>query len=169
MRSGIEILENGNLNEYANKMSAEFHYFFPSPDLAIQQLRHIGQIVVDDHNWPVLSDEQETMFIGALFSASRESSDFQFRALTAGSLDGVFEDVFDKIGKLFQDLLGTFGSVVGGGEGKEVKESLRNIVAESGKPKPVQEAAAGAVMVGAGRLKKTLQAMKAKNVSVHQH
>jgi hypothetical protein len=166
MRGGIEILTNDGVNEYANKLSAAFPSLFPTVDSVLELLKAIGRIVVDDHNWPILPDEQQMLITAALMNVSSEHEGFQFRSLTTGSLDGVFEDLFDRIGKLFQDLLATSSSVVGGGEGKKMKESLRKILADSERPRETQLAAAGVVMIGAEKYRKILDAMKATGVEV---
>jgi hypothetical protein len=55
---------------------------------------------------------------------------------------------------------------VAGGEGLELKSGLRTILEESGKSRETQLAAAGMVMLGAEKLKKSLAAMGAKEVKV---
>jgi hypothetical protein len=166
MRDGLTLLEGGGVNPYAQKLHAQFPELFLSADDALDLLRGMGSIVVDDHNWPVLPDQQEVLITAALLKVSEEEKGLQLQNLTRGSLDGVFEDLFDKIGKLLRDLLQTSNSVVGGGEGKEMKSTLRKTLENSGKTREVQVVSAGVFMMGAEKYKKGLAAMNATKVEV---
>lgn len=166
MRDGIELLVNDSANEYANKLSAQFPDLFPTIDSVLDLLKEMGRVVADDHNWPLLPDAHQIILTEALLNVSSETSGLQFVSLQKGSLDGVFSDVFDKIGKIFRNLLGTSSSIVGGGEGAAMKASVRGILAESERSRETQLVAAGVMMMGAEKYKKSLDAMKATAVVV---
>ena len=161
MRDGIELLVNDSANEYANELSAQFPDLFPTIDSVLDLLKEMGRVVVDDHHWPVLPDPHQIIITEALLNVSSGSGGLQFVSLHTGSLDGVFNDLFDKIGKIFRDLLGTSSSIISGGEGAEMKSTVRSILAKSERNRETQLVAGGVIMMGAEKYKKSLEAMKA--------
>ena len=167
MRDGIELLVNDSANAYANKLSAQFPDLFPTIDSVLDLLREMGRVVAVDKNWPLLPEPQQIILTEALLNVSNEQNGLQFVSLQKGSLDGVFHDLFDKIGKIFRDLLGTSSSIVGGGEGAAMKSTVQGILAESERSRETQLVGAGVVMMGAEKYRKSLDAMKATAVSVN--
>jgi hypothetical protein len=126
----------------------------------------MGKVVIDNHNWPVLPEEQQLITTEMLLNASSNTGGLQLVSVNSGSLDGIFEDVFDRVGKLFRDLLGTSSSIVNGGEGAELKASLRTIIAQADQSRDIQLASAAVTMIGAEKQKRSLDAMKADALTV---
>lgn len=166
MRDGLELLVNGNVNEYVAKATMQFSPLFFTPDSLLTLLREMGKVVIDNHNWPVLPEEQQLITTEMLLNASSNTGGLQLVSVNSGSLDGIFEDVFDRVGKLFRDLLGTSSSIVNGGEGAELKASLRTIIAQADQSRDIQLASAAVTMIGAEKQKRSLDAMKADALTV---
>ncbi len=166
MRDGLELLVNGNVNEYVAKATMQFSPLFFTPDSLLTLLREMGKVVIDNHNWPVLPEEQQLITTEMLLNASSNTGGLQLVSVNSGSLDGIFEDVFDRVGKLFRDLLGTSSSIVNGGEGAELKASLRTIIAQADQSRDIQLASAAVTMIGAEKQKRSLDAMKANALTV---
>ncbi|HJY31146.1 MAG TPA: hypothetical protein VJ306_24125 [Pyrinomonadaceae bacterium] len=166
MRDGLELLVNGNVNEYVTKATMQFSPLFFTPDSLLTLLREMGKVVIDNHNWPVLPEEQQLITTEMLLNASSNTGGLQLVSVNSGSLDGIFEDVFDRVGKLFRDLLGTSSSIVNGGEGAELKASLRTIIAQADQSRDIQLASAAVTMIGAEKQKRSLDAMKADALTV---
>ena len=155
MRDGLQLIVMGGADEFARKLNEATQRDAPHGSalyFGAESLMTVGDLALNQGAWAVLPATERLLLTQAILQTRPPRDDMRLVNLSSGSLEAVIEEKVEQVGGFFRSMLERVNSVFKGGEGKELKELLKDLPTRPEQPE-ARLLGMGAVIVGAENLR----------------
>ena len=168
MRDGLQLIVSGGAGDFVSRLDETIQsdtLSIPALYFGAERLLKVGDFALNQHAWLVLPARERLLLTQAVLQMRPPRGDLQLVALSAGSLEAVLEEQIELVGGFFRTLLESVNSVLKGGEGKELKDRLKEI-ATVRQPDEARLLGAGMIIVAAENLKSSYATQEIRRIEV---